>query len=728
MSRRFLFTALLPLLLIVALPAFAQKRGAKGNTKGASPSAVRPVAVVNGTVIPYGDYEDLRQDQLSYQRRDGRPETIDPLIDDQLFLQLVDAELVRQEAGKRKIAVTRDEAVKLLIQNPPKFLRDLFLDDKGVFQKEYFAMVVHDPSKIAQFAIAGHSTDSTVAQWRHDLEKVIRFVEDAENKKRLAAALLKENPLTPQAIKGRYFAENTYLSGSFVRVLHSTIPDSEVPVSEAEARAWYESHKEDYRVPPARWISSAIIPIYPLPVDSARQHATIDSVTKLVNESPLASRAETVTRVLRALPPNRFPADQAIMARQLPEDAIPMVRNAKAGDLVGPIQLRDETVYFYIDEVVPSKDTLIRASHLLLRVAANDPSSDSVNFQLASALKDAIKSDQQFIEAAHIYGQDGSAKKGGDLGYFGRGRMVHEFDSAAFLGNIGDMIGPVKTRFGYHVIRITDKLTNAYRIRELRFPLAPSDEANRRARIEAESYASFLRNGGNADSAVGALRARYPGVLFDTSMVKRLEPYADALAMTEFAFNAKIGDIAVIPLPYNRIAVTQLLRTWEGGVPKYDEIPAYPLAHARRAKQLEMLKPRIAKLADSLQPEMLLGPMRSIAPMAEVFLINNQIANEPPDESPTILDSMIAVAVPNHVYGPVRGKHGYYFLRVLERNGPSNVDFNREREEYTRTYTARYQQNLLDDLIKKDRTFADLSDQRPFTRSVLAQREHADNQ
>lgn len=713
-----------PLLLLTAADALAQKRG-KG---GEAAAPVHPVANVNGTPIPFSDYQDLIQDQLSYQRKGGRPEHVDQLTDDQLFLQLVDAELVRQEVTKRKIAVTNEEATQMLLDNPPAFIHDLFLDEKGVFQKESFVKVVRDPSKIAAFAEGGQSVDSTIGQWRRDLGKVIRFIRDEENRKRLAAALLKESPLTTEGIKARYFAENTYLDGSFVRVLHSTIPDSLVPVTEAESRDWYANHKEDYRIPPARWLSSAIIPIRPLPADVARQHASIDSVKRAVEAVPLASRADAVTRLLKRLPPNRFPSDQPVMARQLPEDAIPLVKDAKVGDLVGPIELSDETVYFYIDRIAPAKDTLLRARHILLRIAANDPQSDSVNYEMAMALKNAIKTEDKFVEAAQIYGQDGTIKKGGDLGYFGRGRMVSEFDSAAFKGNVGEIVGPVRTRFGYHLIYITDKLTNAYVIRELRFPLVPSAEAEARARQEADSYASILKNGGDHDSAVASLRAKYPEVIFDTSMVKELEPYADALATTEFAFHAKIGDITVIPLPFHRLAVTQLVRVWQGGIPKYEDIPLYPISHARRAKQLEMLKPRIAKLADSLQPETLIGPLRAIAPMAEVFLINNQIVNAPPDEATTILDSLVMVTMPNHVTGPVRGKHGYYFLRVLQRNGPSESDFQRDKLDYTKTYTKRYQDGLLEELIKKNRSFADVVDYRPATQRIVGQTGRADRE
>lgn len=64
---------------------------------------------------------------------------------------------------------------------------------------------------------------------------------------------------------------------------------------------------------------------------------------------------------------------------------------------------------------------------------------------------------KNFEDAAKEYSTCPSKDKGGDLGYFGKGQMVPEFEKAAFEGEIGKVIGPVKTQFGYHLIVVDDK-------------------------------------------------------------------------------------------------------------------------------------------------------------------------------------------------------------------------------------------------------------------------------
>lgn len=65
--------------------------------------------------------------------------------------------------------------------------------------------------------------------------------------------------------------------------------------------------------------------------------------------------------------------------------------------------------------------------------------------------------EKEFEQAAREYSSCPSGAKGGDLGTFGPGQMVPEFDKAAFEAEIGKVVGPVKTNFGYHLIKVEDR-------------------------------------------------------------------------------------------------------------------------------------------------------------------------------------------------------------------------------------------------------------------------------
>ena len=87
----------------------------------------------------------------------------------------------------------------------------------------------------------------------------------------------------------------------------------------------------------------------------------------------------------------------------------------------------------------------VRASHILV-------SSE----EEARTLLNQINSGASFAKLAQKHSQCPSGKKGGDLGFFGRGRMVPEFDKEVFSNPKGKVVGPVKSQFGYHLLVVTD--------------------------------------------------------------------------------------------------------------------------------------------------------------------------------------------------------------------------------------------------------------------------------
>lgn len=77
--------------------------------------------------------------------------------------------------------------------------------------------------------------------------------------------------------------------------------------------------------------------------------------------------------------------------------------------------------------------------------------------ECASILEAIVKEEKTFEDAAKESSKCPSGAKGGDLGEFGRGQMVKEFEDAAFDAEIGHVVGPVKTQFGYHLIKVEKK-------------------------------------------------------------------------------------------------------------------------------------------------------------------------------------------------------------------------------------------------------------------------------
>ena len=97
----------------------------------------------------------------------------------------------------------------------------------------------------------------------------------------------------------------------------------------------------------------------------------------------------------------------------------------------------------------------VRASHILLKTAGKDEA--AVRKQAEDILQQ-VKAGADFAELAKKYSEDeGSKPNGGDLDYFSRGRMVPEFEAAAFALEVGQVSDIVKSQFGFHIIKVVDK-------------------------------------------------------------------------------------------------------------------------------------------------------------------------------------------------------------------------------------------------------------------------------
>ena len=99
----------------------------------------------------------------------------------------------------------------------------------------------------------------------------------------------------------------------------------------------------------------------------------------------------------------------------------------------------------------------VRASHILFKTSKKSGKEFEMIKQKAQTVLDTAKKGKDFSQLAKKYSEDGSASNGGDLGFFGKGRMVPEFEKVAFALEVHEISDLVTTQFGFHIIKVLEK-------------------------------------------------------------------------------------------------------------------------------------------------------------------------------------------------------------------------------------------------------------------------------
>lgn len=129
----------------------------------------------------------------------------------------------------------------------------------------------------------------------------------------------------------------------------------------------------------------------------------------------------------------------------------------KIDDFIKDVPISEQEIQKYYNENTNlfREPEQVKARHILLKIA--DKNEEEVKKQ-AQALYNRIKTGEDFATLAKQYSEDlSSAKNGGDLGFFPKGQMIKEFEDKAFSMQIGEISEPIKTIFGYHIIKVEDK-------------------------------------------------------------------------------------------------------------------------------------------------------------------------------------------------------------------------------------------------------------------------------
>lgn len=616
------------------------------------------IAEVNGVGITQAEYERRVRITTDRQRQSNPEQEIDDeSIRQQVFTQMID-EVLRAEAAKQLgISVTADEIVDVMVRNPPQELQ-FFKDSTGTFDRELHVRLFTNPDELYNLLInQGAQPEEAQRQrdeWKANLIEIEDYVRTQKLEEALRAAVgAAASVPSPALARENYRTNNSTADIRFVALSADAIGDDAVTVSDADIAAYYEKNKAYYIQKPARQLAYTLLRIQPSAKDTARALRRSQKLMELLNQQPTPQkRADIFQSEMR----NGGQAMDFTPSSNIDPSVLTILKSLNAGDVFGPLTTAQGIQYVRLDERRSGTTPTVRASHILIEFGT---SKDSARAEAQRILGLAKKGD--FAQLAQQYSKDpGSAAMGGDLGYFGAGRMVEAFEKAAFAASVNDVVGPIETQFGWHIIKVTDRQTDEFKYATITMKPLTSDATKQGLMRDAAEMEKEITDGVVFDTVA----ARRNLTVAKTAFFSQQTPVLGKASITEWAYEHDLGDVLRKEIPGAGILIATLSEIRTSGTKPLDDVKEDIRRVLVRRKKLDALQQKAEQIAQACSAAGDLAAVTTVDPSLTVSQMlgcknNGQLTGFGGEHAAT----NAAFTQPIGTIGqPVRGESGWFIL------------------------------------------------------------------
>lgn len=448
---------------------------------------------------------------------------------------------------------------------------------------------------------------------------------------------------------------------SYVAIPYAEISDSTIKVSDAEIESYVNKHKDLFKQEAGRRISYVSFSQLPSAEDSARARDAVASLRE-------SFAAETNVKTFLARNTSSIPYDSNYQTKSsLQNPFIDSIIKTPAGSVYGPYVDKGS---FVLARVLGTKTTpdSVNAKHILIATVNAQTGQpileDSIAKKRADSILAAINSGSNFGMLALQFSSDGSKTKGGDLGTFGYGAMVPEFNDFCFGKPVGSR-GVVKTQFGYHIIEILSQKgsSQAYRIAFMGKEIMASEATINKASLDATKLSAEK----DIKKLDAYLQKNNLSKVSEASLIKendsRVGAMQDARQLVRWVFEASQGDVSE-PFSIGDQFVVAIL----------DKIEKEGVQDIQTARPMAERSVREEKKAAEIIKKIGANPTLESAAAA----YNKQVMSAGADSSITFTATLIPNIGPeakligacfnkenqNKVSSPIIGKTGVYLVKV----------------------------------------------------------------
>lgn len=537
------------------------------NYLGLTGSRQNPIiGKVNDHKITYTEFNDIvekaRENQKAQTGQDIEDDQL-PAFRDQVWEAYVNQLLIEQEVNKLNIKVTDDEIANIILgDDPPEFLKRNFIDSLGNFNRQLYQQAIMDPRN------------------REALIQAEEFIKQQRLQEKLFSFLKASITVSEGEIKKRFYEQNVKAEANFVLFDLNSIKDDQVSYNEEDLKDYYKRNIDQYKVEAQRKLKYVVFRKQPSKADSQAVYKNLLAIAEEAKRDPdFAS--------LIKLYINQDYSEKPILHGSLPYEGEIALYNGKVGDIVGPLPTYSGYSIFKIVRDSSVQDTYVRAAHILFNFVGDT----TATLKKVNEIKTQLKNGADFSKLAKEYSMDPlSAQRGGDLGWFGKGMMVPQFEQAAFNAKIGEIVGPVRTDYGYHIIKVYNKSNKILIAAELSMPIKASAQTLEDIYNSAQDFSYITKKNGNFEEEAKLMKYQ----VLETSAFTEKAEFIPGIGMykqlVKFAFDNKVGTVSDVFPTQQGYVVVMVSDKIEAGVKSFDEVKESLKQAVIKEKKYELLR------------------------------------------------------------------------------------------------------------------------------------------
>jgi peptidyl-prolyl cis-trans isomerase D len=397
--------------------------------------------------------------------------------------------------------------------------------------------------------------------------------------------------------------------------------------------------------------------------------------------------------------------------------------NASSFSIPDEAVTEDEIEQFYNEHKEDYKQNEKRQlSYVLFPVKTTKEDTNRV-FADFKEIKKRLENGDDFNELALIYSMDPSAQQNkGELGYFAKGDMAKPFSDAAFSAKVGEIVGPVQTSFGWHLIKVEDKKVEDGKEKVKASHILIKVTPSRSTEEEQESKANYFSDDAK-ESGFNVIAQRDSLEVMRTSLFEEQTDFIPGIigrnpAIVNFAFASKLNEVSGVyrlDAGYVVLTVSQIQKAG------YQDIESVRRLLESRVRS-EKAKERAREYAVTLKPKVDSDtPFKTIASQDTAKKVQYNVTGMITMDSnirglgKSVEFTATAFSLePGQRSDMVDTDRGYYYLHLLEKTSFDSSAFNAQKEAISRRLLSQKKNQIFSEWYASLKERADIKDNRTY--------------